>query len=149
MGSGKLATTGYGNSGYIHNMQVHVFATGWSFVADSEYLGFISTQMALLKITLVRLLTQIQRDMTIWLSPPVALAGVAMFTLVDLVLVVLLVDEWSLIEMSERKSLGRLKTLGVDDPQWPLLMENGWKMKLTSPAYNISDGECWNLAESF
>jgi hypothetical protein len=49
--------------------------------------------MALLKITLVRLLTQIQRDMTIWLSPPVALAGVAMFTLVDLVLVVLLVDE--------------------------------------------------------
>jgi hypothetical protein len=28
MGSGKLATTGYGNSGYIHNMQVHVFATG-------------------------------------------------------------------------------------------------------------------------
>jgi hypothetical protein len=49
--------------------------------------------MALLKITLVRLLTQIQRDMTIWPFHPVALAGVATFILVDLVLVVLLVDE--------------------------------------------------------
>jgi hypothetical protein len=49
--------------------------------------------MALFKITLVRLLTQIRRDMTIRLSPPVALAGVATFTLVGLVLVVLLVDE--------------------------------------------------------
>jgi hypothetical protein len=49
--------------------------------------------MALLKITLVRLLTQIQRDMTMWLFPPVALAGAATFTLVDLALVVLLVDE--------------------------------------------------------
>lgn len=49
--------------------------------------------MALLEITLVLGLTPIQRDMTMWLSPPVALAGVATFTLVDLVLVVWLVDE--------------------------------------------------------
>lgn len=49
--------------------------------------------MALLEITLLRSVTLIQQDMIIWLSPPAALAGVAMFTLVDLVLVVLLVDD--------------------------------------------------------
>jgi hypothetical protein len=49
--------------------------------------------MSLVEITLLRLVTLIQRDMITWLSPPAALAGVAMSTLEDLALVVLLVDE--------------------------------------------------------